>query len=167
MPCRLAPLVAASLVCLFAFPAAAQMRTSQPVVIGGAVRGPLALGPMGGFGASGLPQAGLALDLATAGPINLHIGPRMTVGTALPSYFLPLTLRPNEILEVPSVYAGLGPFAEISPAGTLGAGGLLEIGIRTPVSGPIELELGIEGGYRLSPTMSPTWNLTAGLLFRP
>lgn len=162
---RSSPLALAALVLSFALPASAQMRTSQ--AIGTAGRGPVALGLMGGYGDAGLPSAGLALDLATNGPINLHIGPRMTLGTVAPSYFLPLTLRPNEILDVPSVYAGLGPFAEISPAGTFGAGGLLEIGIRTPISGPIELELGVEGGYRLTPVMSPTWNVTAGLLFRP
>lgn len=162
---RYAPLAIAALVVGIALPASAQMRTSQ--AIGTPGRGPLALGLMGGYGAAGVPEAGLALDLETNGPINLHLGPRMTLGTLAPSYFLPVTIRPNEITDVPSVYAGLGPFAEISPTGTFGAGGLLEIGIRTPVAGPIELELGVEGGYRLTPVMSPTWSVTAGLLFRP
>lgn len=163
---RLAPFALAALVMAIALPASAQMRMSRDVT--GSARGPLALGPMGGFsGDAGLPQAGLALDLATNGPVNLHLGPRVTLGTVAPTYFLPLTLRPNEILDVPSVYAGLGPFAEIGPTGTFGAGGLLEIGIRTPIAGPIELELGLEGGYRLTPVMSPAWNITAGLLFRP
>ena len=162
---RYAPLALSAFTLAFAFPAFAQMRMSSPAGIPG--RGPLALGLMGGYGAAGLPQAGLALDLATSGPINLHAGPRMTVGAITPSYFLPLTIRPNELTDVASVYGGLGPFAEISPTGTFGAGGLVEIGIRTPLAGPFEFEVGVEGGYRLTPVMSPTWNVTAGLLFRP
>ncbi len=162
---RFAPLAVAVLVLGLALPASAQMRTSASIGSGG--RGALALGPMGGYGDSALPQVGLALDLETNSPVNLHLGPRMTLGTIAPSYFLPLTLRPNEILDVPSVYAGIGPFAEFSPSGVFGAGGLLELGIRAPIAGPIEFEIGAEGGYRLTPVMSPTWNITAGLLYRP
>ena len=149
-------------IAIAATPAGAEVMRTTAGTFGG--RGNLALGVMGGYGAAGLPEAGINLHLNSNGPVNFHAAPRMTLGPA-PEYFVPVTLRPFEILDVPSLYVGAGPFMNLV-GGTAGVGALAEAGIRTPVSGPIEFEVGLEGGYELAPILKPTWNITAGILYR-